>query len=194
MAKNNEKNTKNNKDVDSVPSAVQVSPPKVSQSKPQEESHGGLIAAIVALVALIIIGGGVLAFVLLIKAKNKYVDPITKPKTGAEEGLGVGITSPSTGEVGAIIPEVPITPTTPVTPTVPVVPDTLNPPPVVPDDTPDPPPADEDAEDAADAADQPVPVVYYNFDAQLSRMDTDMEGVNPDKLDSGEISGANVGL
>jgi hypothetical protein len=193
MAKNNnEKNTKNNNQ-DPIPSATQTLSPKVSSPKPQEESHGGLIAAIVALVALIVIGSGVLAFVFLIKAKNK-IDPITTPKPGTGEGLGIGATNLSGGGAGEIIPEVPIipastSPLTPTTPAPPVIPTTPDPPPVVPD-TPDP-PADEDE---GDTEDQPVPVVYYNFDTQLSRMDTDMEGINPDKIDSGEFSNANVGL
>jgi len=161
MAKNSEKNTKNNKNTNPIPSATQSPDPKVSQSKPQEESHGGLIAAIVALVALIIIGGGILAFVLLVKAKNKYIDPITKPKTGLEEGLSIGTTNPSTGEASEIVPEIPIIPGS-TAPDMPTAPDT----PITPDipTTPDIP--------------EPEKVGSYDFEGVIAEMDGAMNGAS----------------
>jgi hypothetical protein len=112
MAKKLEKNIKDNKNIDPVPSATQVVPAKVAgaqPAKPREESHGGLFAATIALVALIIIGGGVLAFVIMIKAQNEYVDPIIelKPETEAPA-------APTT----SIIPTKPANSDSPLPPTV----------------------------------------------------------------------------
>jgi len=196
MAKKNniEKTAENNKKSNTVESTAPAK--TASVSKKETESHGGLVAAIVAFVALVVIGGGVLAFVFLVKAKNKYINPIIKQKPGTEEGYNIGTTGPSTSEEGELLPEVPITPA----PTTPVPPIVL---PTAPDSSAPIPPADEDADEDQDRdrseneevdEDQPVAVTYYNFDAQLSRMDIDMAGINPDKLDSGEISNTKVGL
>ena len=198
MAKANEENL-NNTEGENQEEAVKSGGKKRNSTKasknnaavpaPQEESHGGLIAAIIAFVALLFIGGGILAFVLLVKAKNKYIDPLAKNPADLAatlvpgDGLGTGDTVPNppgvgVGSTGAdgTTPAPPITvPSSPTTP---------------PENPPLPPlnPGNETSQDTR------VPVDHYDFGSQVSIMDNNIEAVSPNSLNSDQLDDSEVGF
>jgi hypothetical protein len=169
-----------------------------------EESHGGIMAIVIAAVAILVVGGSVGAFVLFLKAKQKYLDSLTQGKVenvsggsagtmGNAEDLGLNGTGFSDSGLddtfgigstamipGATVPTSPEAPTTPQTP--PYQPPYT--PPYTPPQTP-----------AADEEDQPEPerVRAYDFDSKLNAMDLNIMARFSD-YDENQMSDARMGL
>jgi hypothetical protein len=137
-----------------------------ARGKSKEEASGGLTAVIIALVALIIIALSVGAFLLFVKVKKDYFEPLFKNRTenqvlpGGELTVGGSGSAPSallppigTGDTTPVpvVPGEPTTPVPPVVPTDPTLPTTPEPPPVAP---------------------EPDKVGSYNFDAAIGGLDS----------------------
>jgi hypothetical protein len=65
----------------------------------KEETSPGLMATVIAVVALLVVGGSIGAFLLFVKAKQKYLDPLTKSKTENVSSGAAGMAE-SVGDLG----------------------------------------------------------------------------------------------
>lgn len=175
--KKNEQNLKNDS-----PEVADVKKTDVSVG----ETHTGLMATVIAVAALLVIGGSIGAFVLFLKAKQNYLDPLIKSKTASDISATGGIGNGTQGQaldmsqdsassgLDTITGANPLTANT--TPQAPVY---ILPPPTTPADT----------TPVTSNDNQPAPekVGNYDFDAAMAITDnyinsTSDDSMNPDVI------------
>lgn len=94
--KNNKKNT--NKNSSETSGEKENGAKKTNGKVPvasEKESNAGLVATIIAVVAILVVAGSIGAFVLFIKAKDAYLDPLIKSKINNAASTEVGSTAVS---------------------------------------------------------------------------------------------------
>jgi hypothetical protein len=95
----NKKNGKNNEVAEAIAANGNGNSKKKDSASgaPPEESSAGMMATVIAAVAILVVAGSIGAFVLFIKAKNAYLDPLMKNRISDTSNAGVGNTANSEG-------------------------------------------------------------------------------------------------
>jgi len=187
----NKKNGKNNEVVEAVAVNKNGNSKKIKDSAssvPPEESNAGMMATVIAVVAILVVAGSVGAFVLFIKAKNAYLDPLMKNRISDASNAGVGNTakSESFADISDSISGSSVPLGTPgidsnypgVAPPSSGMPLETEPPTYIPPVVPVDPVVPEDDEVSLEEVDS------YDFDSKLADMDTKMNQVSEESLNS----------